>query len=46
MPASSAMGSVHARVVATTPVLLDGREATVRTTRSRLTDLIGAAMRR
>jgi len=33
-------------VVATTPVLLDGREATVRTTRSRLTDLIGAAMRR
>jgi 5'-nucleotidase/UDP-sugar diphosphatase len=32
--------------VATTPVPLDGRESTVRTTRSELTDLIGAAMRR
>jgi 5'-nucleotidase/UDP-sugar diphosphatase len=32
--------------VATTPIALDGREATVRTTRSALTDLIGAAMRR
>jgi 5'-nucleotidase / UDP-sugar diphosphatase len=33
-------------LVATTPIALDGREATVRTTRSALTDLIGAAMRR
>jgi 5'-nucleotidase / UDP-sugar diphosphatase len=33
-------------VVATTPIALDGREAIVRTTRSTLTDLIGAAMRR
>ena len=32
--------------VATTPIALDGREATVRSTRSDLTDLIGAAMRR
>lgn len=32
--------------VATTPIALDGREATVRTTRSALADLIGAAMRR
>jgi 5'-nucleotidase len=33
-------------LVATTPIALDGREATVRTTRSALTDLIGDAMRR
>jgi 5'-nucleotidase / UDP-sugar diphosphatase len=33
-------------LVATTPIALDGREATVRTTRSDLTDLIGRAMRR
>ena len=33
-------------LVARTPVPLDGRESTVRTTRTRLTDLIGAAMRR
>jgi 5'-nucleotidase len=33
-------------LVATTPIALDGREAIVRTTRSALTDLIGAAMRR
>ena len=33
-------------VVATTPIPLDGREATVRNQRSALTDLIGAAMRR
>ena len=33
-------------LVATTPIALDGREAIVRTTRSELTDLIGAAMRR
>lgn len=33
-------------VVAQTPVALDGREATVRTTRSELTDVIGAALRR
>ena len=33
-------------LVATTPMPLDGREATVRSTRSALTDLIGAAMRR
>jgi 5'-nucleotidase len=33
-------------LVATTPMPLDGREATVRTTRSALTDLIAAAMRR
>ncbi|HUQ80244.1 MAG TPA: bifunctional metallophosphatase/5'-nucleotidase [Gemmatimonadaceae bacterium] len=33
-------------LVATTPIALDGREATVRTTSSSLTELIGAAMRR
>jgi 5'-nucleotidase len=33
-------------LVATTPIALDGREATVRTRSSALTDLIGAAMRR
>ena len=33
-------------LVATTPTALDGREATVRTKSSALTDLIGAAMRR
>lgn len=33
-------------LVATTPIPLDGREATVRTRSSALTDLIGAAMRR
>jgi 5'-nucleotidase / UDP-sugar diphosphatase len=33
-------------LVVTTPITLDGREATVRTTRTTLTDLIGAAMRR
>ena len=33
-------------LVATTPIALDGREATVRTTRSALTELVGAAMRR
>jgi 5'-nucleotidase len=33
-------------LVATTPIALDGREATVRTHASTLTDLIGAAMRR
>lgn len=33
-------------LVATTPLALDGRESTVRTTRGDLTDLIGAAMRR
>ena len=33
-------------LVATTPVALDGREATVRARSSALTDLIGAAMRR
>jgi 5'-nucleotidase len=33
-------------LVATTPIALDGREATVRTRSSGLTDLIGAAMRR
>jgi 5'-nucleotidase / UDP-sugar diphosphatase len=33
-------------IVVTTTTSLDGREATVRSTRSELTDLIGAAMRR
>jgi len=33
-------------IVVTTTTALDGREATVRSTRSELTDLIGAAMRR
>lgn len=33
-------------LVATTPIALDGREATVRTTTSALTEMIGAAMRR
>jgi 5'-nucleotidase len=33
-------------LVATTPIALDGREATVRTRSSALTDLIGAGMRR
>jgi 5'-nucleotidase len=33
-------------LVATTPIALDGREATVRTRSSALTELIGAAMRR
>jgi 5'-nucleotidase len=33
-------------LVARSPIALDGRESTVRTTRSELTDLIGAAMRR
>jgi 5'-nucleotidase len=33
-------------IVATTPVALDGREATIRARRGALTDLIGAAMRR
>lgn len=33
-------------LVANTPITLDGRESTVRTTRSTMTDLIGAAMRR
>jgi 5'-nucleotidase len=33
-------------LVATTPIALDGREATVRARSSALTDLIGAAMRR
>jgi 5'-nucleotidase / UDP-sugar diphosphatase len=33
-------------LVVTTPIPLDGREATIRTTTSAMTDLIGAAMRR
>jgi len=33
-------------LVANTPITLDGRESTVRTTHSTMTDLIGAAMRR
>jgi len=33
-------------LVATTPIELDGREATIRATNSALTELIGAAMRR